>query len=59
MLENNIIKRSVNVMYLLIVDGVKKLETLNEYVVLKEAGRLASTYYNNGEIRNIKICKVF
>ena len=46
-------------MYLLIVDGVKKLETLNEYVVLKEAGRLASTYYKNGEIRNIKICKVF
>ena len=46
-------------MYLLIVDGFKKLETLNEYVVLKEAGRLASTYYNNGEIRNIKICKVF
>ena len=44
-------------MYLLIVDGVEKLETLNEYVVLQEAGRLASTYYNNGEIRNIKISK--
>ena len=27
-------------MYLLIVDGVKKLKTLNEYVALKEAGRL-------------------
>ena len=46
-------------MYLLIVDGVKKLKTLNEYIVLKEAGRLASTYYNNGEIKNIKIGKMF
>ena len=46
-------------MYLLIVDGVKKLESLNESVILKEAGELASAYYNNGEIRNIKICKVF
>ena len=46
-------------MYLLIVDGIKKLESLNECVILKEAGRLASTYYNNGEIRNIKICKMF
>lgn len=44
-------------MYLLMVNGVKKLETLNKYVVLQEAGRLASTYYNNGEIRNIKISK--
>ena len=46
-------------MYVLIVDGIKKIESLNEHVVLKEAGKLASTYYNNGEIRNIKICKVF
>lgn len=46
-------------MYVLIVDGIKKIESLNESVVLKEAGKLASTYYNNGEIRNIKICKVF
>ena len=46
-------------MYVLIVDGVKKLESLNETVLLKEAGRLASAYYKNGEIRNIKICKVF
>ena len=46
-------------MYLLIVDGIKKLESLNECVILKEAGRLASAYYKNGEIRNIKICKMF
>ena len=46
-------------MYLLIVDGIKKIESLNESVILKEAGKLASTYYNNGEIRNIKVCKVF
>ena len=46
-------------MYLLIVDGIKKLESLNEHVILNEAGRLASEYYNNSEIRNIKICKMF
>ena len=46
-------------MYVLIVDGIKKIESLNESVILKEAGKLASTYYNNGEIRNIKVCKVF
>ena len=46
-------------MYVLIVDGVKKLESLNESVILKEAGKLASAYYNNGEIRNIKVYKVF
>ena len=58
-LENNQIKERVDFMYVLIVDGVKKLESLNESVILKEAGKLASTYYKNGEIRNIKVCKVF
>ena len=31
-------------MYLLIVDGVKKLESLNESVLLKEAGKSAFAY---------------